>query len=137
MAKCIESGEATIKAPAALVLTGEMIVTVGKSREVGGRNQECALALASRIAGSERILGAAADTDGTDGPGGFAQKDAPACLSGGIVDGCTVDELAGKGIDIHQALDTHATTAALYNTDNAIHAEQGISVNDLVVVLVR
>ncbi|HIQ83745.1 MAG TPA: DUF4147 domain-containing protein [Candidatus Pullichristensenella stercorigallinarum] len=137
MAKCIESGEATIKAPAALVLTGEMIVTVGKSREVGGRNQECALALASRIAGSERILGAAADTDGTDGPGGFAQEGAPTCLSGGIVDGCTAGELAQKGIDIHQALNTHATTAALYNTDNAIHAEQGISVNDLVVVLVR
>lgn len=137
MAKCIESGESTIKAPAALVITGEMIVTVGSSRAVGGRNQEFALGFAERIAGSRRIIGAAADTDGTDGPGGFEQEGAPRCLSGGVVDGYTCDELREKGIDIYEALRTHGTTHALYNSGNAIHASQGVSVNDLVVVLVQ
>lgn len=136
-AKCIESGESTIQAPAVLVLSGEMLVTVGQSREVGGRNQEFALSFASRIEGSTRIVGAAVDTDGTDGPGGFVQKGAPNCFSGGVVDGYTCAELLDQKIDIHAALRTHATTFALYNTKNAIHAIQGISLNDLVVVLVQ
>lgn len=136
-AKCIESGESSIKAPAALILTGEMIVTVGSSREVGGRNQEFALAFAERIGGSRRIIGASADTDGTDGPGGFEQEGAPRCFSGGVVDGYTCGELREKGIDIHAALRSHGASHALYNTGNAIHASQGISVNDLVVVLVQ
>lgn len=137
IAKCIETGESGIKAPAALIMTGEMIVTVGDSREVGGRNQEFALSFAERISGSRRIVAASADTDGTDGPGGFVQDGAPGCFSGGIVDGCTRGELAAKGFDIHQILRSHATSRALFNTDNAIHASQGVSVNDLVVILIQ
>lgn len=120
-----------------MILTGEMIVTVGDSKEVGGRNQEFCAAIADRIRGSRRIVAAAVDTDGTDGPGGFSQKGAPTCLAGGCVDGYTVNEFEKAGFDIRQVLKKHGTSKALWNTGNGIHAIQGISVNDLVVILIQ
>ena len=56
--------------------------------------------------------------------------------AGGVVDAGTVAEMRNIGIDIHEALKTHATTDALWKTKNGVYAEQGISLNDLIVVLI-
>lgn len=60
-----------VKAPAVLISTGEVVVTVDKYQGIGGRNQEYVLAAASKIAGSKGIVITSVDTDGTDGPGGI------------------------------------------------------------------
>ena len=69
IARTIEREGAPFEPPCALITGGELLVTVGQETGVGGRNQEFALAAALRIAGSERIVVAGVDTDGTDGPG--------------------------------------------------------------------
>jgi len=56
------------KPPCALFTTGELLVTVGKERRIGGRNQEFVLSAARRIAGSKNIVMGAVDSDATDGP---------------------------------------------------------------------
>lgn len=126
--------------PCAVLLTGEMVVSVGKHSGVGGRNQEFCTAAARTIAGSSRIVIAAADTDGTDGPGGFINEEAAAAgcsiLAGGIVDGYTAEEAREKSVDLDYALKTHATSDALWRLDSGIWATQNISLNDLIVILV-
>lgn len=137
MAQCIAIRNEAIKLPAALIFTGELVVTVGKSDGVGGRNQECALAFADSIAGSANIVYAGVDTDGTDGPGGFMKEGAPGCLAGAIVDGYTAKEFEEKEYNIKESIKEHSTTEPLWETDNGIHAEQGISLNDLIVILIK
>ena len=105
--------------PCALFSSGELLVTVGKETGVGGRNQEYCLAAALRLAGSRNVIMAGVDTDGTDGPGGrFAedQGDLP-CLGGGIVDGNTLAEAKAGGVDLVQALKTHATLGGAVGTE--------------------
>lgn len=127
-------------APCALVLTGEMLVSVEKASGIGGRNQECALAAATVIAGSKRIVVGAVDTDGTDGPGGRFHEEAWAqgchCLAGAIVDGSTIPALSRHGVDIRDVLREHATSHALWEIGDGVHATQSISVQDIVVLLI-
>lgn len=137
IAECVARKNEAMRLPAALIFTGELLVSVGKAGGVGGRNQECALAFAERIAGNRSVVCACVDTDGTDGPGGYIQDGAPGCLSGAVVDGYTVAELESCGYDIAKAIRTHAATEPLWNTGNGILAEQGISLNDLIVVLIQ
>lgn len=125
-----------VKPPVALFTGGEIIVTVGDEDGVGGRNQEYTLTAALSIAGSDKIVFGACDTDGTDGPGGFKGENAPDCLTGGITDGYTVAEAKERGVDISRALRTHATSEALWALDCGIHAEQNISVGDLGCILI-
>lgn len=122
--------------PVALFSTGEMVVTVGEGKCVGGRTQEYALASVFKIAGSEKIVMAACDTDGTDGPGGFIADDAPKCLSGAIVDGYTVAEAKEQNVDIRAGLKSHNTSAVHWALKNGIYATQSISVLDLNVTLI-
>ncbi len=138
IAKTIERRGQPYQPPCALFTSGEMVVTVGKGNGVGGRNQEFSLAAASRIAGSDRIIMASVDTDGTDGPGTqfCDEADAIPCLAGGIVDGHTVSEAAIAGIDIAAALKQHDSTPALWRLHCGIVAEPNISLNDLTVALV-
>ncbi|HLN45061.1 MAG TPA: glycerate kinase [Candidatus Sulfotelmatobacter sp.] len=69
-----------IHKPAAIVLSGETVVTVrGKGR--GGRNQELALSAAPKLKNSSVVI-ASLSTDGVDGPTDAA---------GAIVDGKTLD----------------------------------------------
>lgn len=136
VAECISRRKEAMSLPAALIFTGELLVSVGKAGGVGGRNQECALAFAERISGNDAVVCACADTDGTDGPGGYIRDGIPYCLSGAVVDGCTASEIAEQGYDISKAIRTHAATEPLWCTDNGILAEQGISLNDLIVVLI-
>ncbi len=139
IARTIESIGQPVEPPCALFSIGEMIVTVGKEKGIGGRNQEFALSAARSIAGSENIVIASVDTDGTDGPGSqFADEKSglPPCLAGGIVDGCTLAEAEDAGIDITAELKSHNTSPVLWKLNNGILATPSISLLDLTVILV-
>jgi hydroxypyruvate reductase/glycerate 2-kinase len=134
MAVAAEAGVSPFKPPCALFTSGELLVTCGSSPGVGGRNQEYCLAASEDIINSKRIVVAGVDTDGTDGPGGEFHPDATSkgitVLAGGIVDGYTYGECAEKGVDVHKALTTHATSGALWEVGSGIAAVQNISVGD-------
>jgi glycerate-2-kinase len=133
---CILEG-APFPAPCALISGGELVVTVGEARGVGGRNQEFVLAAALRIAGQERLVVGGVDSDGTDGPGiQFATAEDIPALAGGIVDGETVARANARGIDLSVALRKHNTSPALWALDCGVLATHGVSMNDLHVLLV-
>jgi len=138
IARTIERIGQPIPPPCALFASGELIVTVGEERGMGGRNQEFALSAAKPIAGSGRIVIGSVDTDGTDGPGTqFA--DAPEgtpILAGGLVDGTTAEQAGTTGVDIDEALKRHNVTPALQALDSGVVATPGISLIDMTVVLV-
>ena len=69
VARTMENEGAPFVPPVALFTAGELTVTVGQEKGVGGRNQEYTLSAATKIAGSQHIVVGAVDTDGTDGPG--------------------------------------------------------------------
>jgi glycerate-2-kinase len=124
--------------PCALLTAGELLVTVGRERGVGGRNQEYGLAAALRIAGSPNIVVGAIDSDGTDGPGAqlLGNGEGPPCLAGAVVDGQTAAEAQAAGVDIREALRRHDTTPALWRLDSGIHATPSVSMTDLGVILI-
>ncbi|MDR1028880.1 MAG: DUF4147 domain-containing protein [Clostridiales Family XIII bacterium] len=122
--------------PAALITGGEMLVPVNAATGIGGTNQEFCLTAATRIAGSDRIVCASVDTDGTDGPGGFRRGGVPECLGGGIVDGSSARRAEAKGIDIPFHLKNHDTTLPLWEMGDGIVMKQNISVCDLSVTLI-
>lgn len=124
--------------PCALFSSGELVVTVGQEKGIGGRNQELALSAALRIAGSKNIVIASVDTDGTDGPGSQfsgASVDFP-CLAGGMVDGQTVESAKKAGVDIVEALRRHNATPALWKLNSAVVATPNISLLDLTVAVI-
>jgi glycerate 2-kinase len=138
IARSVEHQGMPFEPPCALITNGELLVTVGQETGVGGRNQEYALAAALTIAGSEHIVMAGVDTDGTDGPGGVIAPDAGdvRCLTGGIVDGQTLAEARAAGVDIAAALRQHGSSAALWQLKSGIVATQNISLTDLGVTLI-
>ena len=127
MALTAERMAEPFKAPIVLMSSGENLVTVGKECGVGGRNQEYCIGAAITIAGSEKIVVGAVDTDGTDGPGGFKFPGAPECLGGAIVDGYTVAEAKAKGVDFWEALKTHGTSEPLWKLDCGVDVENNVS----------
>ena len=141
MAKLCDKENEPFTGPCALFFTGEMLVSVGKNGGVGGRNQECALTAATVLAGNPHVVVGAADTDGTDGPGGVFHEEATKmgvrALSGGVVDGYTMQEAAEKGVDVKMALQTHGTSNALWSLDCGLWATQNISLQDIVVAVVQ
>lgn len=140
LAGSVTRDEAVYKAPCVLINYGEMIVTVNKGMGVGGRNQEFVLSGATVIAGSDRIVMGAVDTDGTDGPGGNFDDEAYSSgirnLAGGLVDGYTLEEASAAGTDVLFALHNHDTSRALWKIDSGIHASQCISINDIALTLI-
>ena len=137
--RTIERSGRPFEPPCALLVSGEMTVTVGKEAGMGGRNQEFVLSAAEAIAGSENIVIGSVDTDGTDGPGiQFAQRseNMPACLAGGIVDGETANEAKNAGINIAEEIKRHNTSPALWKIKSGIVATPNISMTDLTVALV-
>jgi len=113
--------------PCALVGGGEGVVTLGARNGQGGPNQECALAAARALAGAERVVLAALDTDGSDGPTGCA---------GALVDGTSFARARALGIDIDAALAGHDVTPALETLGDAlVTGATGTNVNDLELVL--
>lgn len=136
LALCCERLGEPFKGPIVLMSSGENVVTVGDQTGVGGRNQEYCLAAAIKIAGSEKIVIGAVDTDGTDGPGGFRYTGAPSCLSGAIVDGYTVAEAKEKHIDLWNGLKTHGTSEPTFRLDSGVIAEIGVSALDLRIIFI-
>ncbi|MCL5025877.1 MAG: DUF4147 domain-containing protein [Chloroflexi bacterium] len=138
IARSIEVHGVPFEPPCALFTSGELLVTVGKERGIGGRNQEYALAGALKIAGSKNIAIGAVDSDGTDGPGAqFAEEDEGIPnLAGGIVDGETLKEAATAGVDIRAELLKHNATPALWKLSSGVLATHNISLNDLDVTLI-
>lgn len=139
IANTIEDLGQPFEPPCALFTTGELLVTVGKSTGIGGRNQEFALSAALKIAGSENIVVGAVDSDGTDGPSTqFAEgcESYPA-LAGGIVDGATAARAHAMGVDILGELRRHNTTSALCRLGDGVIVTRNISVGDLDLVLIR
>jgi glycerate-2-kinase len=136
--KTVEQRGQPLEPPCALFSSGEMIVTVGKEKGIGGRNQEFALSAAIRIAGSANIVIGSVDTDGTDGPGAQFIEDLGEmpCLAGGIVDGRTVEAANTAGIDIAEELKRHNTSYALWKLNSGVVATPGISLLDLTVALI-
>jgi len=132
----IEDRGEPFKPPAALITGGEMLVALGDAAGVGGTNQEYCLTAAVKIAGSEKIVCASVDTDGTDGPGGFSAEDAPECFGGGMVDGSSYDAAVKAGANIKEHLRNHDTSAPLWRMNDAIIMEYGASVCDLSVTLI-
>ncbi|MDD3334322.1 MAG: DUF4147 domain-containing protein [Eubacteriales bacterium] len=137
MALCAERSGEPFKAPIVLMTSGENVVTVGSETGVGGRNQEYCIAAAIRIAGDKRIVFGAVDTDGTDGPGGLDIPGAPNCLAGAVVDGETLAQAEAAGIDLWDALKTHATSAPLWRLGCGVSAEHNVSALDLGLILIQ
>jgi glycerate 2-kinase len=138
IAKTTERRGQPFEPPCALFSSGEMVVTVGQEKGIGGRDQEFALSAALRIAGSKNIVIASVDTDGTDGPGSqFSghEADIP-CLAGGIVDGQTVESAKNLGVDIVGELRRHNTSPALWKLNSGIVVTPNISLIDLTVALI-
>lgn len=134
----IEQTGQPLEPPCALFTNGEVVVTVGKEKGIGGRNQEVALSAARRIAGSRNIAIGSVDTDGTDGPGtqfSDGSVNIP-CLAGGIVDGTTINEAARAGVDVVEELKHHNTTPALWKLRSGIVASPSISMLDLTVAVI-
>lgn len=139
VAKACERLGQPIEPPCALFTSGELVVTVGKEKGIGGRNQEFALSAAQRIAGSKNIVIGAVDTDGSDGPGTqFVEgyEDIP-CLDGAIVDGETMEEARKAGVDVRNELKSHNSTPALWKLNCGVIATPNISLNDLSVTLIK
>jgi len=139
IARTIERTGQPFKPPCALFTSGELLVTVGKEKGIGGRNQEFALSAAQAIAGSRNIIIGAVDSDATDGPGTQFVKgyeDTP-CLAGGIVDGETMQMANELGVNILDELRKHNATIALLKLKSGIVATQSISVGDLSVTLIK
>jgi glycerate-2-kinase len=138
VATTIEQVGVPFEPPVVLLTAGELLVTVGQETGIGGRNQEYALAAALQIAGSERIVVGAVDTDGTDGPGAqyVAGAEQIPTLAGGLVDGATLHEAQALGVDLREALRRHNATLALLALDSGILATQSTGLQDLGVILV-
>jgi glycerate-2-kinase len=126
--------------PVALISSGEMLVTVGQERGMGGRNQEFALSMALELDGAERVVIGSVDSDGTDGPGHqFVEGDDYAAipvLAGALVDASTMVRAQAAGIDLQAALKRHDTSPALYRLGDGIVATAAMSMGDLSVTLI-
>ncbi len=124
------------QAPIVLMSSGENVVTVGKERGIGGRNQEYCIGAAQILHGCDKIVIGAVDTDATDGPGGLHLDGAPECLAGAIIDGDTWDEAKAQGYDLFEALKTHATSEPLWKLGCGVDAEKNVSALDLRIIYI-
>jgi glycerate-2-kinase len=140
MAKLVVSEDLPFKSPCALFMTGEKVVKVGKSKGIGGRNQEYCIAAANIIGGEDRIAIGSVDTDGNDGPGGDfdpeARKMGVIALAGGVVDGTSKAKAAELGYDLPKVVNSHDTSKPLWDMGDAVWAVYSISTQDMTVVLV-
>ena len=112
----------------AFIIGGETVVHL-QSHGKGGRNQELALAAATKIIGLDNVLIFSVGSDGTDGPTDAA---------GGIVDGATCTKIAKSGKNAEAFLHNNDAYNALKNADGLIiTGPTGTNVNDVAVVLVE
>jgi len=134
----IEEWAEPFEPPCVLFGCHELLVTVGQSNGMGGRNQEWALAAAKRIAKSPNIIMGSVDSDGNDGPGHqFARgnENVPQ-LAGGIVDGRTWQEAIDAGLDPEAELKRHNTSPVLWAVGSGVQTTFNISIGDLTAILI-
>lgn len=128
IAKEIEAKHRPINPPCILILGGETTVTITGQHGKGGPSQELVLGASLKLAGSEKIVIASLDTDGTDGPTDVA---------GGIVDGYTLKRAKENGIDIFENLMMHNASKVLMKLQDAIFTgPTGTNVMDLNIVVI-
>lgn len=115
----------------AILSGGELTVTVtGNGR--GGPNQEYALALAAKLAGTKGIAAIAADTDGADGGAG-----SPTDPAGAMIDQKTFDAMRSLKLDPAAYLENNDATGFFETTgDLLITGPTLTNVNDVRVILV-
>ena len=143
-----ESLDRPFSPPVALITGGHLDVPIGDATGIGGRNQEFALlwarALGSGLLASKRVVVAAMDSDGTDGPG--TQRRAasgegvgePFCMAGGVTDGYFMEEAAAASVDVDAELRNHNSSIALMKLKSAIYTSNtGMALGDLRVAVVR
>ena len=138
IARTIEEKGEPFEPPCALFADGELVVTVGDNKGIGGRHQELTLTAAQGIAGSQNIVIGSVDTDGTDGPGTQyveGMEHIP-CLAGGVVDGDTMTLAREAGINVVEELKRHNTTPPMWKLNSGIVATPNIRVGDIIVTLV-
>ncbi|MCD6363241.1 MAG: glycerate kinase [Synergistetes bacterium] len=113
-----------VSPPCMIILGGETIVHV-RGNGKGGRCQELALSASISIKGMDKVVIAAAGTDGTDGPTDAA---------GGIVDGDSFNRMLSKGVDPENYLANNDSYNALKASgDLIITGPTGTNVNDLII----
>jgi len=126
--KEIQRHQRPIRPPCAVVAGGETTVVIRGKPGYGGPNQEFVLGAALKLDESDRVVIAAIDSDGTDGP---------TSIAGGIVDASTVTRARKQGHDIFAHLVHHDTSSILQKLSDAIvTGHTGTNVNDLKVLLV-
>ncbi|MFQ6125002.1 MAG: glycerate kinase [Candidatus Heimdallarchaeota archaeon] len=128
IAKEIETQNRPFRPPCILISGGETTVTITGQHGKGGPSQELVLGASLKLAGSERIVIASLDTDGTDGPTDVA---------GGIVDGYTLKRAKESGIDVFENLMGHDASRVLMTLHDAIFTgSTGTNVMDLNIVVI-
>lgn len=143
-----ETMERPFAPPVALITGGHLDVPIGDATGIGGRNQEFALrwakALGSGLLESKRVVVAAMDSDGTDGPGtqrreAAGENDGESfCMAGGAIDGYLMEEAAAAGIDVDAELANHNSSIVLMKLKSAIFTSNtGMALGDLRVAVVR
>lgn len=124
IAKEIQDSQNPVKAPACLIVGGEMIVTFDwEDRNGFGPCREFVLSSALEIQGRRNIVVAGCDTDGVDGDG----------KSGAIADGQTVSRAS---LDPKYYLDKHDAEIFFDSLDDSIQFVSMTNVNDIIVILV-
>lgn len=124
IAKEIQDTQNPVKAPACLIVGGEMVVTFDwEDRNGFGPCREFVLSSAMEIAGRKNIVVAGCDTDGVDGDG----------KSGAIADGQTI---ARASLDPKLHLDKHNAEIFFDSLGDSIEFVSMTNVNDIIVILV-
>jgi len=124
IAKEVQDSGNPIKAPAALIVGGEMIVTFKwEERDGFGPCREFVLSSAHEIANREGIVVAGADTDGEDGQG----------KSGAIADSRTISRAS---LDSRFHLDKHEAEKFFDHLGDSLLFESRTNVNDVIAILI-
>jgi glycerate 2-kinase len=113
--------------PAGIIAGGETTVTV-TGKGLGGRNQEIALAAASKIGGIDGVVVASLSTDGVDGPTDAA---------GAIADGKTIPRAAEMNLNSEKFLAENNSYNFFSELNDLIFTgPTGTNVNDVSVIVV-
>jgi len=128
IAKEIKHCNRPLPPPCAIIAGGETTVKIEGKCGQGGPNQEFALSAALQLASYDRVVIAALDTDGTDGPTDIA---------GGLIDGSTIKRAKENNFDVFKHLLEHDASPVLLSLDDAIiTGSTGTNANDLKILLV-